>query len=62
MLEYLLNGFLLLDYKLFARSDTERLQSLAEKQAQDIAENMLYIKELEDRERILAQNVATSLT
>ena len=59
MLEYLLNGFLLLDYQLFARSDTERLQSLAEKQAQDIAENMLYIKELEDRERILAQNVAT---
>ncbi|KAF3432966.1 hypothetical protein FNV43_RR24068 [Rhamnella rubrinervis] len=40
-----------------SRSDTERLQNLAEKQAQDIAENMLYIKELEDRERILAQNV-----
>ena len=57
MLEYLLNGFLLLDYQLFARSDTERLQSLAEKQAQDIAENMLYIKELEDRERMLAKNV-----
>ncbi|XP_015888623.3 uncharacterized protein At3g49055 [Ziziphus jujuba] len=40
-----------------SRSDTERLQSLTEKQAQDIAENMLYIKELEDRERVLAQNV-----
>ncbi|PON51730.1 ATP-binding protein [Parasponia andersonii] len=40
-----------------SRSDTERLQSLAEKQAQTIAENKLYIKELEERERVLAQNV-----
>lgn len=60
MLEYILSGFLLLNYRLFARSDTERLQSLTEKQAQDIAENMLYIKELEDRERMLAQNVVIS--
>ncbi|XP_035540308.1 uncharacterized protein At3g49055-like [Juglans regia] len=41
----------------YARSDTERLQSLTEKQAQQIAENTLYIKELEDRERVLAQNI-----
>ncbi|KAL2324547.1 hypothetical protein Fmac_023605 [Flemingia macrophylla] len=40
-----------------SRSDTERLQCLTEKQAKEIAENKLYIKELEDRERILAQNV-----
>ncbi|KAG2709865.1 hypothetical protein I3843_05G236100 [Carya illinoinensis] len=40
-----------------SRSDTERLQSLTEKQAQQIAENTLYIKELEDRERVLAQNI-----
>ncbi|XVE58518.1 hypothetical protein DITRI_Ditri04bG0175700 [Diplodiscus trichospermus] len=40
-----------------SRSDTERLQSLTEKQAQKIEENTLYIKELEDRERVLAQNV-----
>lgn len=40
-----------------SRSDTERLQSLTEKQAQQIAENMLYIKELEDRERMLTENV-----
>ncbi|KAM5557374.1 uncharacterized protein ABKV19_024649 [Rosa sericea] len=40
-----------------SRSDTERLQSLTEKQAQQIAENMLYIKELEDRERVLTENV-----
>ncbi|XP_041010108.1 uncharacterized protein At3g49055 [Juglans microcarpa x Juglans regia] len=40
-----------------SRSDTERLQSLTEKQAQQITENTLYIKELEDRERVLAQNV-----
>ncbi|KAL6320642.1 hypothetical protein AAG906_008642 [Vitis piasezkii] len=40
-----------------SRSDTERLQSLTEKQAQKIAENTLYIKELEDREMVLAQNV-----
>ncbi|KAI5347069.1 hypothetical protein L3X38_014948 [Prunus dulcis] len=40
-----------------SRSDTERLQSLTEKQAQEIAENVQYIKELEDRERLLTQNV-----
>ncbi|XAR53650.1 hypothetical protein NMG60_11022282 [Bertholletia excelsa] len=40
-----------------SRSDTERLQTLTEKQAQKIAENTLYIKELEDREALLAQNV-----
>ncbi|KAG4172179.1 hypothetical protein ERO13_A12G256200v2 [Gossypium hirsutum] len=40
-----------------SRSDTERLQSLTEKQAQKLEENTLYIKELEDREMVLAQNV-----
>uniref|UniRef100_A0A2P2J7H3 Uncharacterized protein n=2 Tax=Rhizophora mucronata TaxID=61149 RepID=A0A2P2J7H3_RHIMU len=40
-----------------SRSDTERLQILTEKQAKEIAENRLYIKDLEDRERILTQNV-----
>ncbi|XP_042494795.1 uncharacterized protein At3g49055-like [Macadamia integrifolia] len=40
-----------------SRSDTERLQSLTEKQAQKIAESGLYIKELEERESMLAQNV-----
>lgn len=39
------------------RSDNERLQSLTTKQAQEITENALYIKELEERERLLAQNV-----
>ncbi|KAH7538059.1 hypothetical protein FEM48_Zijuj03G0159000 [Ziziphus jujuba var. spinosa] len=38
-------------------SNTERLKSLTENQAQDIAEKMLYIKDLEDREKKLAQNV-----
>ncbi|XP_010255341.1 PREDICTED: uncharacterized protein At3g49055-like [Nelumbo nucifera] len=40
-----------------SRSDSERLQSLTEKQAQEIAENKLYIQELEERESRLAQNV-----
>ncbi|XP_059667101.1 uncharacterized protein At3g49055 [Cornus florida] len=40
-----------------SRSDTERLQSLTEKQAQIIAENTSYIKEMEDREIIVAQNI-----
>ncbi|KAK2404576.1 golgin subfamily A member [Trifolium repens] len=40
-----------------SRSDTERLQCLAEKQIKEIEENKLYIKELEDRERILTQKV-----
>ncbi|XP_062114170.1 uncharacterized protein At3g49055-like [Humulus lupulus] len=39
-----------------SRSDTERLQSLTEKQAQIIEENRLYIKELEERERIVFKN------
>lgn len=45
------------DELFYARSDNERLQSLTEKQAQKIAENTLYIKELEDREMVLARNV-----
>ncbi|KAL6127142.1 hypothetical protein ACLB2K_075185 [Fragaria x ananassa] len=45
-----------------SRSDTERLQSLTEKQTQQIAENMLYIKELEDRERILTENVEAHMS
>lgn len=45
-----------------SRSDTERLQTLMEKQAQKIAENTLYIKELEDRETMLTQNVEELLT
>ncbi|KAM7504773.1 hypothetical protein LguiB_003677 [Lonicera macranthoides] len=40
-----------------SRSDTERLQSLTEKRDQKLAENTMYIKELEDREMMLAQNV-----
>ncbi|PSR93459.1 hypothetical protein CEY00_Acc28073 [Actinidia chinensis var. chinensis] len=40
-----------------SRSDTERLQSLTEKQAQNIAENALYVKGLENREMMLIQNV-----
>ncbi|KAK3220683.1 hypothetical protein Dsin_014653 [Dipteronia sinensis] len=40
-----------------SRSDNERLQSLTAKQAKTIEENLLYIKDLEDRERVLAQNV-----
>lgn len=40
------------------RSETERLQSLTEIQGHKIAENILYIKELEDRELILTQNVS----
>ncbi|XP_065869494.1 uncharacterized protein At3g49055 isoform X2 [Euphorbia lathyris] len=45
-----------------SRSDNERLQSLTEKQARQIEESVLYIKELEDRERVLAQNVEELLT
>ena len=48
----------ILNYLFNPRSDTERLQSLTEKQAQNIAENELYIKELEDREMMLTQNVS----
>ncbi|KAJ4956068.1 hypothetical protein NE237_012851 [Protea cynaroides] len=40
-----------------SRSDTERLQCLSEKQAQKIEENGLYIKELEERESMLTENV-----
>lgn len=39
------------------RSETEQLLSLTEKQAQQITEQGDYIKEMEDRERILTQNV-----
>ncbi|KAK9147484.1 hypothetical protein Scep_006241 [Stephania cephalantha] len=39
------------------RSDNERLQSLTEKQAQEIAECTSYMRELEERENMLAQNV-----
>ena len=56
-----LSWFWIIYYELYARSDTERLQCLTEKQAKEIVENKLYIKELEDRERILAQNVTTYL-
>ncbi|CAM8893762.1 unnamed protein product [Rhodiola kirilowii] len=40
-----------------ARSDNERLQTLSEKQGQIIAENAIYIKQLEDREQLLSHNV-----
>ncbi|MCL7035168.1 hypothetical protein MKW94_029118 [Papaver nudicaule] len=40
-----------------SRSETERLQSLTEKQAYEIAELTLYIKDLEERETVLSQNV-----
>ncbi|KAL2920701.1 hypothetical protein RDABS01_012192 [Bienertia sinuspersici] len=40
-----------------SRSETERLQNLTEKQAIRISELTVYVKELEDRERILTQNV-----
>ncbi|KAJ6867854.1 hypothetical protein NC651_033017 [Populus alba x Populus x berolinensis] len=45
-----------------SRSDAERLQSLVQKQDKEIAENTLYIKELENRERVQAQNVEEFLT
>ncbi|XP_026409120.1 uncharacterized protein At3g49055-like [Papaver somniferum] len=40
-----------------SRSETERLQSLAEKKAHEIAELTLYIKDLEEKETTLSQNV-----
>ncbi|KAJ8642894.1 hypothetical protein MRB53_004642 [Persea americana] len=40
-----------------SRSDNERLHNLSEKQAHEIAENTLYIKDLEERESTLTQNV-----
>ncbi|XP_047328481.1 uncharacterized protein At3g49055 [Impatiens glandulifera] len=40
-----------------SRSDTERLQSLTEKQSHTILENTMYIRELEHRESLLAQHV-----
>ena len=49
-------------YLVHARSDTESLQSLTEKQAQQITENTLYTKELEVRERALIQNVIPILS
>lgn len=41
-----------------ARSDNERLQSLTKKQARQIEDHLMYIQELEDRERVLSQNVS----
>ncbi|KAK1308642.1 Uncharacterized protein QJS10_CPA09g01705 [Acorus calamus] len=43
--------------QLFPRSDSEHLQRLSEKQAQQITENALYIKDLEERESLLTQHV-----
>ncbi|MED6122963.1 hypothetical protein PIB30_044878 [Stylosanthes scabra] len=40
-----------------ARSEIERLQCVTEKQGREIAENREYMKELEDRERALGDNV-----
>ncbi|KAF3775809.1 Uncharacterized protein EJ110_NYTH49595 [Nymphaea thermarum] len=40
-----------------SRADNERLQQLTEKQAQKLSENHLYIKDLEERENMLTQNV-----
>uniref|UniRef100_A0A7N1A049 Uncharacterized protein n=1 Tax=Kalanchoe fedtschenkoi TaxID=63787 RepID=A0A7N1A049_KALFE len=40
-----------------ARSDNERLQTLSEKRGQIIAENEVYIKNLEDREQMLSHNI-----
>ncbi|XP_021713550.1 uncharacterized protein At3g49055-like [Chenopodium quinoa] len=40
-----------------SRFETERLQSLTEKQAQKITEQIIYIKELEERETLLSKNV-----
>ncbi|XP_020527260.1 uncharacterized protein At3g49055 isoform X1 [Amborella trichopoda] len=40
-----------------SRADTERLQSLTENQAQKLVESALCIKDLEERETTLAQNV-----
>ncbi|MED6121123.1 hypothetical protein PIB30_027333 [Stylosanthes scabra] len=40
-----------------ARSERERLQCLTEKQGREIAESKQYMKELEDRERVLGHNV-----
>lgn len=36
----------------------EFLQNLSDKQSQKLAENMKYIKELEDREMMLTQKVS----
>ncbi|RZC72597.1 hypothetical protein C5167_048072 [Papaver somniferum] len=45
-----------------SRSETERLQSLAEKKAHEIAELTLYIKDLEEKETTLSQNVIICFT
>ncbi|KAL9240466.1 hypothetical protein vseg_014681 [Gypsophila vaccaria] len=45
-----------------SRLDSERLQNLIEKQAQQITEQTTYIKELEDQNRTLTQNVMELLT
>ncbi|MCD7465139.1 hypothetical protein HAX54_000683 [Datura stramonium] len=40
-----------------SRSDTESLQHLSDEQSQKLAENMIYIKELEDKVMMLTQKV-----
>ncbi|KAL8153486.1 hypothetical protein V2J09_011246 [Rumex salicifolius] len=45
-----------------SRSDIERLQSLTERQAQQITDQEFYIKELEEREIMLTQNVEELLS
>ncbi|CAN6487374.1 unnamed protein product [Victoria cruziana] len=40
-----------------SRADNERWQQLTEKQAQKLSENLLYTKDLEERENVLTQNV-----
>ncbi|PHT87271.1 hypothetical protein T459_09377 [Capsicum annuum] len=40
-----------------SRSDMESLQHLSDKQSQKLAENMIYIKELEDKKMMLTQKV-----
>lgn len=55
---FLAKWIVVINYCCYARSDTERLQSLTEKQAQKLEENTLYIRELEERERVLAQSVS----
>ena len=52
---FLLFNFLI---PITVRSESERLQSLTEMQAHKMAEYVMYIKELEDRELILTQKVS----
>lgn len=46
------------NYLVTARSGMGSLQILSDKQSQKLAENMIYIKELEDREMMLTQKVS----